>query len=154
MKHELSAWPTKLLADFLCLPPIKWGHIFLAMLSVCPSVCPSLCLSVTLSCPLYIYWTASGIFKWLCTYVNYDETIWGMYVLPMSVQSQGQSSRVIPFFCPLFIFWIPGGIHIVFCTNVKYGESMCSAYIWSRFNQCQGHSSRFYFVWLFTFPLL
>ena len=61
---------------------------------VCLSVRLSVCLSVTLSCPLYIFWTPGGIYKYLCTNITYDETMCSVYVWPRSVQCQGHNLRL------------------------------------------------------------
>jgi len=79
------------------VPPWNWKtYCFSSFvrLSVRLSFRPSVCLSVTLSCPLYIFWTPSGIYKYLCTNVKYDETICIINVWSRSVQGQGHNLRV------------------------------------------------------------
>jgi len=49
---------------------------------------------LTQSCPLYIFWTPSLIYKQLCTNVIYDGSICSAYVWSRSVHGQSHSSRL------------------------------------------------------------
>ena len=47
-----------------------------------------------MSCPPYIFWTVSGIYKSLCTNVKSDESMCSAYVGLRLVQGQGHSSKL------------------------------------------------------------
>jgi len=148
----------------LCLPHMKWWDLlFLAPLSVCLSARPSVrppARPPTRSPvrpsvrPSRLNCVRSISFEPLVGFTNnsahmssriYDESMCSAYVLPRSVQGQGQSSRLTLLDCITCLLYNSSSVGDILKwrgTHVKYHKTMCRAHVWPRSHQGQCESIR------------